>query len=77
MWWRAIARHRANVAGPAPAVDVGVVGVELVDFGRIAEIYQVVYGDADACRTYDYVRRVGTVSEASPYIFQCPQLAQR
>jgi len=25
--------------------------------------------------TYDYIRRVGTVSEAPPYIFQCQQLA--
>jgi hypothetical protein len=45
-------------------------------FGRIAVIeYGLLYGDASLADTYDYIQRVGTVSEAPPYIFQCQQLA--
>jgi hypothetical protein len=45
-------------------------------FERIAEIYRILYGDALLAGTYRPVLSVGTVSEAPPYILQCPQLTQ-
>jgi hypothetical protein len=46
------------------AAGAGFVDSWIVDFERIAETYRVGYGDADACRTYGYIWKVGTVSEA-------------